>query len=612
MQQKKWSGWFRNQSIRTKIVGIYVPIMVLPLIFFAYFACSTFAQEIIQRETSASIEMSKLIVTRIEGMMSTTQSAADIVMMDINRIEKERIAQLFDPAEEDLTDMIILRTRIQNQLSYAMIAFPDIDSIYFVDKTGEEYSPNTVRASMQPKEEENKAWGDRYESQLYKTTFDSRGENIWHPVSKRNYWVDAWNMPVLTLSKRINYIEDGHFLGTLYINIREDQLRSIYTGLSDAQDTSYYIVDDQGQISSSSVGQTLLTSASEMPFSTLLDGQRRTMAEYNGNTNTLTALTPFKSLKWVLVSEAPLHKLSQDIQKVVLSVVAMALVCLLIGFAGAGVLSRLIANPILALTRTMRHTRQGKLDGYVQEQGTDEIGQLAHGYNAMMRRIEGLVDQVEREQKRKRELSFALIQSQIKPHFLYNTLDLIYIMTKSGEAQKGALATKSLANFYRSTLSGGREIITLREEMDIVSNYLKIQFMRYSDVFEYTMDIAPSVQHCPILKLTIQPLVENAIYHGLKEHDRKGTISIKAYSSGSNLLVTVADDGAGIQQEKLAGLLHDGDAQAVGDSFGLRSVDERIKLHFGEEYGIFINSTQGRGTIVTLVLPFGDGGIKTC
>jgi two-component system sensor histidine kinase YesM len=214
------------------------------------------------------------------------------------------------------------------------------------------------------------------------------------------------------------------------------------------------------------------------------------------------------------------------------------------------------------------------------------------------------------EQKIKSKIQLALLQSQIKPHFLYNALDLIFVLSDAGKSIEARDAVKALADFYRAFLSGGDEIVSIKDEIKNAESYLFLQEKRYYDVFSYRIDINPEIIDYKIMKMTFQPIVENSIYHGLRNSGKKGTVEIKGMRSGKLICITIQDDGVGIKREHLLELQKNlRESKPGGKAYGLTSIDKRIKLYFGQAYGIGIESEEGNGAIVTIRLPakFGAG-----
>ena len=230
---------------------------------------------------------------------------------------------------------------------------------------------------------------------------------------------------------------------------------------------------------------------------------------------------------------------------------------------------------------------------------------LIYSYYVPLSITRPIEEQVRREQTRLRKAEFELLQAQINPHFLYNTLDAIVWSAESGNEKQVVSMVGNLSNFFRTSLNRGKDVITVREDLLHVRSYLEIQKVRYEDILEFEIDVPESVTGSPIPKITLQPLVENALYHGIKNRRGGGRISITGEETENAVLLRVSDNGAGMSSERLdevrRGLT--GGAPDESTIYGLYNVGERIRLHFGEEYGISIDSNEGEGTVVTVRLP---------
>ncbi|MCS7463888.1 sensor histidine kinase [Paenibacillus doosanensis] len=275
-------------------------------------------------------------------------------------------------------------------------------------------------------------------------------------------------------------------------------------------------------------------------------------------------------------------------------------------------MSAKISQPIKRLEKSMRKVEQGDFHIHIPVTGNDEVGRLSRRFNYMVSQIRQLMDQSIREQEAKRKTELDVLQSQINPHFLYNTLNSVVRMAGSGKSEDVITMITSLSKFFRISLSRGKRIITVREELEHVRNYLVIQKIRYKNKFEYVIEAEEEALDCRTLKLLLQPLVENAIYHGIEYMVDEGLIRITASIEGGKLLFTVQDDGLGIPPDKLERLLHGSAASEEGSGVGVRNVHQRIRLAFGEEYGLHIDSKQEEGTVVRVWLPLqmDEGGTQ--
>ena len=232
----------------------------------------------------------------------------------------------------------------------------------------------------------------------------------------------------------------------------------------------------------------------------------------------------------------------------------------------------------------------------------EEVQILSDGIENMVGRLKRQIEKNTEQEKQRRKTELALLQAQISPHFLYNTLDTIIWLIESGEIDSAVTIVCSLSNFFRFSLSRGQNIITLAEEEQHIRSYLEIQQMRYRDLMEYEIHIAEELKGYLLPKLTLQPLVENALYHGIKAKRRKGLILVKGRQEGDRIILEVTDDGNGMTEERLQAVRASLSAEK-GEGFGLRTVHERIQILFGSEYGLQVESAPDKGTRIIVTIP---------
>lgn len=257
----------------------------------------------------------------------------------------------------------------------------------------------------------------------------------------------------------------------------------------------------------------------------------------------------------------------------------------------------------------MRQVEAGDLNVAIKEQGFREARSVSVAFNHMIARIRALMDQIVQEQEKKRLYELNALQAQINPHFLYNTLDSIIWMEERGRSREAITMVSALARLFRISISKGRSIITVREELEHVRNYLIIQKMRFKDQFTYEIQAQEETLEERTVKLIVQPLVENAINHAIDQTQPEALhIIIKAFFQGDDLLFTVEDDGIGISPEILENILT---SPAGRSGIGIKNVHERIQLTFGPSYGLQIESEEDEGTLVTIRLPRYHGEEKT-
>ena len=305
-----------------------------------------------------------------------------------------------------------------------------------------------------------------------------------------------------------------------------------------------------------------------------------------------------------------IQKSKDDYQKFYTWMLRFCLIALVGVVVAVGIMSYLIplsiTRPFKELSQVTDEIAKGNLSVRANVNTGVEATALSNSMNTMIDKINELLEQVTTEQIRLRKAEFELLQAQINPHFLYNTLDAIIWLAEAGEQKRVVGMVRNLSDFFRTSLNQGKDINSIKEEMLHVKSYLEIQHVRYQDILSYDIEVPEALYIYSIPKITIQPLVENALYHGIKNKRGMGHISIRGEAGEKDFTITVTDDGIGIDETRLR-QVQSGIQNKVltgKDFYGLYNVCERIRLNFGEEYGIFIESVYGEGTSVRVILPY--------
>ncbi len=305
-----------------------------------------------------------------------------------------------------------------------------------------------------------------------------------------------------------------------------------------------------------------------------------------------------------------IQKSKDDYQKFYTWMLRFCLIALVGVVVAVGIMSYLIplsiTRPFKELSQVTDEIAKGNLSVRANVNTGVEATALSNSMNTMIDKINELLEQVTTEQIRLRKAEFELLQAQINPHFLYNTLDAIIWLAEAGEQKRVVGMVRNLSDFFRTSLNQGKDINSIKEEMLHVKSYLEIQHVRYQDILSYDIEVPEALYIYSIPKITIQPLVENALYHGIKNKRGMGHISIRGQAGEKDFTITVTDDGIGIDETRLR-QVQSGIQNKVltgKDFYGLYNVCERIRLNFGEEYGIFIESVYGEGTSVRVILPY--------
>lgn len=298
-------------------------------------------------------------------------------------------------------------------------------------------------------------------------------------------------------------------------------------------------------------------------------------------------------------------QLDQRVHSFLLLTTVLIVILIMVALVWTILTVRSIAIPIKQLTQVTEKISGGDFSARAEVNSTDETMLLAQSVNEMGANIEALVQKIKEDERKMRHADLRLLQEQINPHFLYNTLDTIVWLIEGNETDKAENMVMSLSEFFRLVLSKGKEYISIQDEELHIRSYLEIQKVRYNDIMDYEIEIDPEIYQYRILKLTLQPLVENSLYHGIKYKRAKGTISVRGFLKDGLIHLLVKDNGVGMSASDLEKLRQEisKPCQETEKGFGLANVNERIRMNFGQEYGMTIDSKEGEGTTVSIVIP---------
>ena len=334
----------------------------------------------------------------------------------------------------------------------------------------------------------------------------------------------------------------------------------------------------------------------------LADGSHR--IEHEGQEISASIYT-MKEAGWRLVGVNYLDDIISSSEDTRLLIITLVILGTLLVFMISIQLAAFMTRPLKKLQRRMKEVEAGALDTVADLQGAYEIKQLTSSFNAMISQIQQLMNQIIDDHTKLRKSEMKALQAQINPHFLYNTLDSIVWLAEDGDSKSVITMVSALAKFFRLSISGGHDLITIADELRHAENYLIIQSIRYKDQFDYTFEADKEVLNCRTVKIVLQPILENAIYHGIEKAVDHGHILIEARDAGDKILLRVRDNGLGMTKETLERIFQINPSRTSG--IGVKNVHQRIQLYFGKEYGLKIESEPEEGTVVDIWLPKTEG-----
>ncbi|WP_088040586.1 sensor histidine kinase [Bacillus sp. EAC] len=406
--------------------------------------------------------------------------------------------------------------------------------------------------------------------------------------SKKNNWVISMTRQVIG--------EDNRSLGVLLIDIEykvlEDYLKEIYLGkkgfafiLNSKEEVIYH--KDPSYFGNKQKREYLVK------IKEMKEG-------YTRSKNVLTEHYKVKNADWIIIGISFLDELSKFRNQLFITIIVVGIIMLLIIIMSSTLLAKRITKPIYQLEQLMKVVEKGdfNIDFTESSNASVEVFSLSKHFHKMVLEIKNLLVEIEEKEKNIRLHELSVLHSQINPHFLYNTLDTIVWMTEFEEKERVISITKALAKFFQLSLSGGNEFTTIQNEIEHVEQYLFIQKERYGEKLSYSINYNPILNDVKIPKILLQPIVENAIYHGIRESDDNGEITIHIEKDAEHILFFIQDNGIGFDTNKLNSINKMKISKLGG--VGINNVDKRIKLYYGESYGITIQSIIGKGTKVTI------------
>lgn len=420
------------------------------------------------------------------------------------------------------------------------------------------------------------------------------------PTYFRKYYT-LGRIPVISIYQRLRDINDfTSQLGLLRMDISEPVLNSLYENVAFGQSSDIFIVNHAGIILSHDHKEDLGKSLSAVGLEGVAMEAKEgyDMIREKGEKMLMTYYASGE-LDMIFVSKVPYEQLMSKINLTRNMTVLMTLITAAIIVFVFYILSTRISTPINRLLDGMKALESGDFDKKLDIERNDEIGQLADGYNQMVTRLKALIHENYVIQIKKKEAELTALQSQINPHFLYNTLDIAYWSSRMEDAHNTEQILSNLSTLFKLGLNKGKEFTTIDKEIEHLTSYINIQMLRFEDEPQIIMDIEPSIRQDSVLKLLLQPIVENALLHGIDEMEEEGEIQISGKREGDDLVFHIRDNGKGMDEQTVRRLQSD----EKEEGYGLRNVHERIQLYYGSQYGLTIVSELEVGTTVTIRIP---------
>lgn len=490
------------------------------------------------------------------------------------------------------------RTEIEQRLRSIVDSRQDIVCLILFDLEGN-ILLSTIDAPVRPKEElTNQTWFTRAlggEGNFYFT-----GPHVQQLFTSSYPWV-------ITYSQQISYInEEGELSqGLLLIDMNFSAVSELCQSAKLGNTGYVYFIDNNGKIVYHPYQQLINSNLFDEDLDSVQEHIFGTFTNTFEGRERLVIINTVNNARWRIVGVAYMDELMAGLNQYTTVMIIVLAFCIVITILLARSVSAYISRPIRELERLMNSVERGDFSAPPTVGGNQEVAALSQTFALMVGRIRQLMDDIVKSQEMKRKFELDALQAKINPHFLYNTLDSVVWMAEQNDTEGVITMITALAKLFRISISKGRDIITLSEELEHVRNYLIIQQIRYQDKFEFTISMEEGMENLPTIKLIVQPIVENAIYHGIKYLQEMGHIDIKVFKRKPGaIVIEVRDNGVGMDAQKLDTILSlEGPPHKSGAGIGVRNVHQRIQLYYGSDYGLEISSELDEGTLIRLVIP---------
>ena len=579
-----WRSLLLDVSLRGKLLCIFFLLLVLSLGAFTLYAFHRINTVIEEQTFSASQKAFEDTHTAVEDLFGRLTQVSDILTMD---------PTLYALASGDAnTTSYIQRLEDRNRISttfFYLRSMSGVDRIRLYVNNDYLYTNSTDIVSLQSVR--GSRWLEPFQNGSVACWFgpsdfsdQPESEQQWYSLMRLIYDPSSVQKP----------------LAILRIDIAADRVDAAVSRSTITQNGAVLLLDD-GQILTSSSPDRAEQLSGSLPA-----------AFADGWTEVNTSLGRFhvqsmilEDCGWTLAAALPRDDIFRTSRELRLEMLVVVLLLTAAAYFLAYRLSHSIARRLYRLNDTMHAVEHGDVSARVEPQGRDEIGQLMRSFSNMMTRIDTLMDEKLEQGQQIKALELKALQAQINPHFLYNSLDLINCTAIASNVPQISRMVNALARFYRLSLSRGREVIPLSDELKHAQLYVEIQNMRFENRVQVKWEIEPGVEQCSIIKIVLQPIIENAVIHGIFEReDKTGCLRIAAHRQQDDLIITVEDNGVGMDEAtRVANFSADASSANTRGGYGVRNINARLHLAYGPEYGLFCESEIGRGTCVTIRIP---------
>lgn len=587
---RKW--FIRNSSVQNKFLLSTLCLIIIPLGLFGIISFQVSKQSIESQVSQLNLRILGQISEKADMLLDDVISLSNTFYLN-----KEVNYGFTAPISPNSYEEVQIRSEFDRLLTSSIYSFANLKpDITLLGLNGLTLSTNSLDTKPSIQIMEQQDW--------YHAATEAKGQILWITEPIPGLATKGHDDRSVYAVRSSNRFESWAPIGLVIIRIDESTLKNLYAGSLD-ENQEIIIVNDGKIISSNNPDLASEDLKTRAYYEKIDQYESGFFVDHEMGTDQLIAFQTIGKTGWKLVSYTPTRTVLANINKIQTVVIVVFAIVVLLSFAASYYMARRLAIPIKRLSKDFGRVEAGDLTVRSPVYSEDEIGLLTQKFNQMVEKLKASMEDVKREQQNKRRAEIQTLQSQINPHFLYNTLASIRFMLYKHKQETVDSVIVALVRLLKQSISKEDEWIPVEEELDILKNYLYIQQIRQGDMLEVQYEIKEDILAYRTIKLILQPLVENAIFHGIEPKRGQGTIVIKGYLQDRDILFEVIDDGVGMEQSAVPPLPEEGanGQTALSHGGGLLNVHERIQLHFGRQYGVTLESAVNAGTKVTLRIP---------
>jgi len=579
----------RNSFIRTFLLA-FILIIVIPVTILGVVIYNNYIDSLLQNTTNQVLQSLRQASKGMEDEVAGLTRNAIKISKDDTLLE---LATEYHRAGDDLTKLEI-KNKIDSRIDFSLVQLYSTETVLFVYKDKGAYFYNKG-----PTVEIDQIKGMNW----YKQAVENKGMLYYDIIETYSDFFQKKYVFNFAYALQ-NYWDTDVELVAISFNI--NAFNGIISGEAVNQTGNYMVLDQDGKIIFSRVQDRIGKSIEETGYSrNMLGNSQGSYIETVDNEKMLVTSYSLSKYGWVIVNMIPYDELTDDVNQYTKYGLWIGLLLFLLFIVFSFIFFKQIIIPIQHLIVKMKNVEKlGDFNQTVEIKGRNEIFYLGHAFNKMMHEIQSLMNERDLKEQEKIKFEIEALQSQINPHFLFNTLSSIRLMAIVAKSENVKNMLEAFIKLLSNTHKDAQNIITIEEEMENLKQYIYIMKYRYGNSFAATIEIEEEIKEYMILKLLIQPIVENAILHGMSDLDRQGKIEIQAWANEKSIMISVRDNGNGMNEKQIEELLSKPENNEKGfTGIGVQNVDRRIKLNYGDNYGVIIDSEEDIYTEIRMIIP---------